>query len=238
MSNSKERLYNKELLPEEIRDAEEDIVQRAQREAFREEYDALVKKKRVQHSILSKVNPMHDEQGLMRSDSRLRFAEYLPYDVRFPVLLLRGHWIKYYHELANHAGGTNFVLSQICQRYWIVAAREEIRKWESQCNECKRRKNKAASQIMAPLLARKTQKTYRAFDQAAVDYAGPIKTTRAIHLEVAFGLDTDSFLNALSRFTSRRGTPSKITSDNGTNFVGVVNEIKELVEQLDKEKIQ
>ena len=62
--------------------------------------------------------------------------------------------------------------------------------------------------------------------------------TRAIHLEVAFGLDTDSFLNALSRFTSRRGTPSAITSDNGTNFVGAVNEIKELVEKLDKEKIQ
>ena len=94
MSNSTERLYNKELLPEEIRDAEKDIVQRAQREAFREEYDALGKKKPVQHSILSKVNPMLDEQGLMRSDSRLRFSEYLPYDVRFPVLLPRGHWVS------------------------------------------------------------------------------------------------------------------------------------------------
>ena len=58
-------------------------------------------------------------------------------------------------------------------------------------------------------------------------------TTRAIHLEVAFGLDTDSFLNALSRFTSRRGTPSAITSDNGTKFVGAVNELKELEKQLD-----
>ena len=62
-------------------------------------------------------------------------------------------------------------------------------------------------------------------------------TTRAVHLEVAFGLDTDSFLNALSRFTSRRGTPSAITSDNGTNFVGAVDELKELEKQLDKEKI-
>ena len=97
---------------------------------------------------------MLDEQGLMRSDSRLRYTEYLPYDVRFPVILPRGRWVtalivKYYHELANHAAGTNFVLCQISQRYWIVAAREEIRKWEAQCNECKRRKNKVASQIMA-----------------------------------------------------------------------------------------
>ena len=63
-------------------------------------------------------------------------------------------------------------------------------------------------------------------------------TTRDVHLEVAFGLDTDSFLNALTRFTSRPGTPSKMTSDNGTNFVGAVNELKELVGQLDKEKIE
>ena len=86
---------------------------------------------------------MLDEQGLMRSDSRLRYTEYLPYDVRLPVILPRGHWVtalivKYYQELANHAAGTNFVLCQISQRYWIVAAREEIRKWEAQCNECKR----------------------------------------------------------------------------------------------------
>ena len=64
VSNSKERLYNKELLPEEIRDAEEDIVQGAQREAFREEYDALVKKKPVQHSILSKIKGQRQQKFL------------------------------------------------------------------------------------------------------------------------------------------------------------------------------
>ena len=62
--------------------------------------------------------------------------------------------------------------------------------------------------------------------------------TRAVHLEVAWGLDTDRFLNALTRFTSRRGVPKEMISDNGTNFVGAVNELKELVDQLDKERIQ
>ena len=63
-------------------------------------------------------------------------------------------------------------------------------------------------------------------------------TTRAIYLEVAFGLDTDSFLNALARFTGRRGVPLTITSDNGTSFVGAVNELKQLLAQLDEERIE
>ena len=63
-------------------------------------------------------------------------------------------------------------------------------------------------------------------------------STRPVHLEVAWGLDADSFLNAFTRFTSRQGVPMEMISDNGTNFVGAVNELQELVGQLDKDKIQ
>ena len=55
---------------------------------------------------------------------------------------------------------------------------------------------------------------------------------------MAFGLDTDNCLNALERFTSRRETPSEIISDNGTNFKGAVNEMRELVNNIDKAKIR
>ena len=54
---------------------------------------------------------------------------------------------------------------------------------------------------------------------------------RAIHIEVAFSLDTASFVNALQRFISRRGQPRSITSDNGTNFVGADRELREAIEQ-------
>jgi hypothetical protein len=55
---------------------------------------------------------------------------------------------------------------------------------------------------------------------------------------MAWSLDTDAFLNAFARFASKRGVPKEVVSDNGTNFVGAVNELKELADQLDEEKIK
>ena len=69
----------------------------------------------------------------------------------------------------------------------------------------------------------------RPFSNAAVDYAAPFITiqgrgirrylclfnclnTRAIHLEMSFRLDTDSFLNAFSRMASQRGIPKVMFS--------------------------
>ncbi|CAB3981867.1 PREDICTED: uncharacterized protein LOC107341021, partial [Paramuricea clavata] len=42
--------------------------------------------------------------------------------------------------------------------------------------------------------------------------------TRAVHLEVAFSLETDSLIMYLQRFVARRGNPQVIYLDNGKNF--------------------
>ena len=103
-----------ELLPEEIKDAEEEIVRFAQREAFCEEYTALRSGKPIsKKSQWIKLNPCIDEDGIIRCDGRLKFADFLPYDTRFPIILPRGHWVtklivKNYHERGNHAAGVNF----------------------------------------------------------------------------------------------------------------------------------
>ena len=94
-----------------------------------------------------------------------------------------------------------------------------------------------------------------AFTHTAVDYFGPIEvnvlrrkvkrwgslftclTTRTFHLEVAYALDTDGFLNTLFRFENRRGTPARYHSDNGINFVGAVRELGECLDRFDQVKI-
>ena len=195
----------------------------------------------------------------MRSDGRLKHAKFLPYDVRYPVLLPRKSWVtklivKEYHERGNHATGTNQTLAALSTRYWILSGREEICEWEKECPVCRRQKSKPCSQIMAPLPTSRLKPSLRAFTKLAVDFTGPFITvqgrgkrcekrylclftclaTRAVHLGMAYGLDMDSFLNAFYRMGSRRGLPEEIFSDNETNFKGADAELKSLVRELDE----
>ncbi|XP_068757969.1 uncharacterized protein [Montipora capricornis] len=135
-----------ELKAEEIEDAAIQVIKGAQRKAYPDEY--LPKK-----SKLLGLQPWLDEEGQMRCDGRLKYAEFLPQDARFPINLPRKNCVivKHYHEKDNHAGGTNQMLAALSTRSWIISGREEIREWEKEGNECQRRKAKAAKQIMAPL---------------------------------------------------------------------------------------
>jgi len=58
MRNPKDRVNGQELLPQEIEDAEEEVISRAQLEAFPEEYEALLRGKEIpKKSSLSKLCP-------------------------------------------------------------------------------------------------------------------------------------------------------------------------------------
>ncbi|GBO18825.1 hypothetical protein AVEN_175441-1 [Araneus ventricosus] len=59
-------------------------------------------------------------------------------------------------------------------------------------------------------------------------------TVKVIHLEIVNSLSTEAFIGALKRFISRRGRPSDIFSDNGTNFVGANNELLKILKGLFK----
>ena len=62
--------------------------------------------------------------------------------------------------------------------------------------------------------------------------------SRAIQLEVAATLETDSLINALRRFVCRRDPIRQLRSDQGTNFVGARRELKEALDELSHTKIR
>ena len=61
-------------------------------------------------------------------------------------------------------------------------------------------------------------------------------STRAMHPEFASDLSTESFIQALERFISRTGSPKRMCSDNGINFVIAEREIKQALRQIDPQK--
>lgn len=60
---------------------------------------------------------------------------------------------------------------------------------------------------------------------------------RAVHIEIVQELKTDSFIEAFTRFVSRRGPPTEVYSDNGTNFKGAEAEIKTALEKWNADHI-
>ena len=255
---------NGELLPPEVKGAEDWLIRTTQEESFAEEYKLLKTGKITPNSSkLICLQPIMDDYGIMRCNSRIVNAEFLPVETRYPVILPRTSGvtkliIKQCHEDGYHSTGTNHTLATLSGKYWIISAREAIREVVKDCVVCRRRKAKLATHVMAPLPDARLKMSLRPFTNAAVDYAGPFITiqgrsirrakrylclftclnARAIHLEMSFKMDTDSFLNAFSRMTSRRGLPEVLFSDNGGNFVKANKELQDLVNQLDQERIK
>ena len=243
--------------------AEVCLVRSAQRNAFTE-YDLLKKKKVLPASSkLTQLLPVLDEDDVMRVTGRLQNADFLSYDEKHPIILPRSSWItkliiRQYHEEGNHAMGTNQTWASLLTKFWIMCGREAIKECEKDCYECKRRRAKPKGQQMAPLPSSRLKQPLQAFVRSSVDYGGPFITiqgrgkrrakrylclftcllSRAVHLEMAYSLDTNSFLNCYNRFCDRRGQPQEMLSDNGTNFVGAKRELEEIFNEASREEIK
>ena len=60
---------------------------------------------------------------------------------------------------------------------------------------------------------------------------------RAVHIEIANLLDTDSSFNSLRRFIARRLSPQEIRSDNGSNFKGGERELRESIQEWNQDQL-
>ena len=210
-------------------------------------------------SPLYRLGPFLDESGILRVGGRIRQAS-ISLEVKHPIILPRnGHVtkliIKHFHEKTEHQG-RGFTLNEIrSSGYWIVGCSAAVANYIRNCVTCQRLRATTQVQRMADLPVDRIEPA-PPFAYCGVDYFGPwlIKqvrkevkrygvlftcmTSRAIHLEVAHTLEADSFLNALRRFTWRRGPVRQLRSDRGTNFIGARREFREALSEIDKNKVK
>ena len=61
---------------------------------------------------------------------------------------------------------------------------------------------------------------------------------KAVHIELIGDLTSETFIAVLRRFIARRGLCLTIHSDNGINFIGANNELKELHDLLKSDDLK
>ena len=117
---------------EELSDSENSVICSIQKEHFGEEIEAVKNNQNLSSSSqLISFNPFLDDDGALRSNSRLANAEFLTYDVKYPIILPRKDWvtkliIRSYHCAEEHTKGTNHTLASLSEKFVIPQAREEI----------------------------------------------------------------------------------------------------------------
>ena len=120
--------------------------------------------------------------------------------------------------------------------YWIINGSAAVRRFISRCVRCRYPRGTAGEQKMANLPISRAEPT-PPFSYCAMDSFGPwyvkegrrevkrygtlftCMARRAIHIEVAHSMETDSFLQALQRVIARKGLIRDLRNDQGTHFV-------------------
>ncbi|XP_030747892.1 uncharacterized protein LOC115876302 [Sitophilus oryzae] len=236
----------------ELRCSLKSLIKAAQNQSFPEEISRLLDNKGLPDSnVLSKLNPFLDANGILRVGGRLKHSDF-PREKKHPILLHSNHHFtkllfEYEHAILLHPG-PQLLLAHIREKYWPIRGRNLARKISIKCLRCFKFKPELVQPIMGEL-PRERVTPSSPFYITGIDYAGPFfkaqsKTqdkcyvgvficfsTKAIHLELISSLSSKSFIQALRRFTSRRGKPYKILSDNGTTFVGAKRELGQFLKQ-------
>ncbi|XP_062558273.1 uncharacterized protein LOC134223150 [Armigeres subalbatus] len=251
------QLLSTPITADEMFVAERTILRILQEEVFGDLLRILQHTPLKRHN-LSNLAPFVAEDGLIRVGGRLKYSA-IPYDGKHQVLLPEKHHItvillRRLHEEHSHVG-PNGLLAIVRERYWPLRVKTQIKKIIASCQLCAKHRPVLGSQLMGNLPESRVNPA-PVFSKVGVDYAGPFllrlsprspKTykayvlificlaVKAIHMEFVSSVTTEHFIAILYRFSSRRGLPCDVFSDNGTSFVGANHELAALRQLFEDE---
>lgn len=238
------------------------LYRRCQHDAFSNEIWSLSSNPPVPIEKVSPIyiySPYLDDHGVLRVHGRIDAIEGVDVAVKRPIILPSRHRItslivRHYHRIYRHRHDET-VINEIRQIFVIPRLRSVLKGVRADCQHCRILRASPRPPRMGPLPVARLSPFTRPFTFVGVDYFGPIEvsigrrrekrwgclftclTLRAIHLEVAHSLSTDSCILALRRFMCRRGQPNEIFSDQGTNFRGANNALVAALQEIDTDKL-
>ncbi|XP_033363018.1 uncharacterized protein LOC117241148 [Bombus vosnesenskii] len=249
----------------ELRITHNKLIKLLQNIHFSEEIRTLQKDRNAAiKGKLTRLNPFIDKEGILRVGGRLSHSS-MTFAQKHPIVLPKSsvttRIIEHEHKIHMHSG-THATLYAVRQRYSPVDGRSQVWRAIKGCVRCCRAQPSPVEYVMSNLPEARVTES-RPFTNVGLDYCGPfhIKEKRdrnrrqikvyvaifvclaikAVHIELVDDLTSEVFIAALRRFIARRGYCSTIHSDNGTNFRGASNELRELHDLLQsddhKEKV-
>nr|XP_041630444.1 uncharacterized protein LOC121501913 [Drosophila kikkawai]XP_041630467.1 uncharacterized protein LOC121501916 [Drosophila kikkawai] len=252
------------LTSEELQAARCRLIRHVQQNFFAREYAQLENRRPLNaKSHLIRFSPFLDDHGIMRVGGRIDKST-INFNAKHPILIpkdspLAGLLVRYFHVSHLHTG-VDATFTNLRQQYWILGARNLVRKAVFQCKRCFLQRKGTSNQIMGELPIPRVQAS-RCFQHTGLDYAGPIAikestgrtprigkawfsifvclTTKAIHIEVVSDLTAKAFIAAFQRFIARRTKPTDLYSDNGTTFHGgkqTLDDMRRLVIEQSKDE--
>ncbi|XP_044580471.1 uncharacterized protein LOC123262367 [Cotesia glomerata] len=238
------------------------ILTLIQNEQYYDEIKQIKETGETKNLRLRCLNPFIDSNGLLRVGGRLKHAP-ISFSKKHPILLPSRHYvtdliIRETHESLYHSG-IQSTLSNLRHKFWLLDGKNQVRKIIRHCVKCIRYQPILLQSKMADLPSSRVSES-PPFSHVGIDYFGPLfikerkfrnrtkvkvygcvfvcMATKAVHLEIVSDLTTEGFLGAFGRFIGRRGVPSHVYSDNGTNFVGANNQLIELYQLFNSKSHQ
>ena len=216
---------------------------------FPEEIENLSSKTSRRLTLIRQLRLFLDTDNLLRCGGRIHNAP-LSTATKLPYLLPKNHPFTDLVVYSAHENilnsGVNSTMTTLRQTYWIPSIRQYVRKLLRRCVNCRKVTGTAYTRPDPPPLPKSRTTKTEPFTTTGVDFTGALyvrdnngetkvyiclftcAVTRAVHLEIVTDLSTECFLNAFTRFASRKSLPQRMISDNASTYLSAADELRAL----------